>query len=199
MLFRSDDTNLIGHLRDLSGTAVTHQGDTRSVRRNHRFSAGEGNRVSADHHGEGAVARPIDTSRHRSIEKVDAERAGFGMNDARHLGRRGGVIDPQCPARERRQDHTRHGAQFAIGRKRRDDECATFDRTGRVILAYANATTAELQAYLQGTDLKLKELEAELAATRARGYSTSHSELISGAVAVAVPVFDQTEIGRAHV
>lgn len=64
--------------------------------------------------------------------------------------------------------------------------------TGRVILAYAKTTTAELQAYLQGTDLKLKDLEAELAATRARGYSTSHSELISGAVAVAVPVFDQS-------
>ncbi len=34
------------------------------------------------------------------------------------------------------------------------------------------------------------EFEAELAATRARGYATSHSELISGAVAVAVPFFD---------
>lgn len=64
--------------------------------------------------------------------------------------------------------------------------------TGRVILAYSHVTSDELQAYLQGTDLKLKELEAELAATRARGYSTSHSELIPGAVAVAVPIFDQS-------
>lgn len=63
--------------------------------------------------------------------------------------------------------------------------------TGRVILAYSNLTNSELQAYLQGTDLKLKELETELAATRKRGYSTSHSELIPGAVAVAVAIFDQ--------
>ncbi len=38
--------------------------------------------------------------------------------------------------------------------------------------------------------MNIKELESELAATRKRGYSTSRSELISGAVAVAVPFFD---------
>lgn len=63
--------------------------------------------------------------------------------------------------------------------------------TGRAILAFSNSTPDQLRAYLQGTDVDPKEFEAELAATRARGYSTSHSELISGAVAVAVPFFDR--------
>lgn len=63
--------------------------------------------------------------------------------------------------------------------------------TGRAILAYMEPTTEELRSYLQGTPVNLKELESELAATRKRGYSTSHSELISGAVAIAVPFFDR--------
>ena len=52
-------------------------------------------------------------------------------------------------------------------------------------------TPEQLRSYLHGTGVDLKELDAELAATRKRGYSTSRSELISGAVAVAVPFFDR--------
>jgi IclR family acetate operon transcriptional repressor len=63
--------------------------------------------------------------------------------------------------------------------------------TGRVILAYSNVTAEDLRSYVEGTELDPRELEAELAATRARGYSTSHSELIPGAVAVATPFFNQ--------
>lgn len=62
--------------------------------------------------------------------------------------------------------------------------------TGRAILAYMEPTPEQLRAYVHGTGVDLKELDAELAVTRKRGYSTSHSELISGAVAVAVPFFD---------
>ncbi len=64
--------------------------------------------------------------------------------------------------------------------------------TGRAILAYLNPTPEELKSYLNGTELNLKKLEEELASTRKRGYSSSHNELISGAVAVAVPFFDRT-------
>lgn len=63
--------------------------------------------------------------------------------------------------------------------------------TGRAILAYLEPTREQLREYVQGTDIDLKDLEAELAATRKRGYSISRSELISGAVAVAVPFFDR--------
>jgi DNA-binding IclR family transcriptional regulator len=63
--------------------------------------------------------------------------------------------------------------------------------SGRAILAYMEPTAQELRSYLQGTGVNLKELESELAATRKRGYSTSRSELISGAAAVAVPFFDR--------
>ncbi|MDO8778279.1 MAG: IclR family transcriptional regulator [Burkholderiaceae bacterium] len=64
--------------------------------------------------------------------------------------------------------------------------------SGRAILAFANATPEELRGYLQGTELNLKKLQADLATTRSRGYSTSHSELIPGAVGVAVPFFDRS-------
>lgn len=63
--------------------------------------------------------------------------------------------------------------------------------TGRAILAYKEPTPEQLRGYVQGTQVDPKGLEAELAATRKRGYSTSRSELISGAVAVAVPFFDR--------
>lgn len=63
--------------------------------------------------------------------------------------------------------------------------------SGRAILAYMYPTVEDLRSYVQGTGLNLKELEAELALTRQRGYSTSHSELIPGAAAVAVPFFNQ--------
>lgn len=63
--------------------------------------------------------------------------------------------------------------------------------TGRAILAYMDTTPQELHGYVQGTDLDLKHLEAELAQTRKRGYASSHHELIPGAVAIAVPFFDR--------
>ena len=56
---------------------------------------------------------------------------------------------------------------------------------------FVDATQEQLRSYVQGTGLNLKDLESELATTRKRGYSTSHNELISGAVAVAVPFFDR--------
>jgi DNA-binding IclR family transcriptional regulator len=63
--------------------------------------------------------------------------------------------------------------------------------SGRAILAYMGATVEELRAYAQGTGVNLKELEAELAQTRKRGWASSHDELIPGAVAIAVPFFDR--------
>lgn len=63
--------------------------------------------------------------------------------------------------------------------------------TGRAILAFMNPTEQELRKYAEGTGVDPGHLEAELAATRKRGYATSTSELIDGAVAVAVPFFDR--------
>lgn len=63
--------------------------------------------------------------------------------------------------------------------------------TGRAILAYMGASDAQLKAFAKGTDIDVKSLQAELATTRKRGYASSHSELIHGAVAVAVPFFDR--------
>ncbi|NBO89793.1 MAG: hypothetical protein EBU77_09080 [Betaproteobacteria bacterium] len=63
--------------------------------------------------------------------------------------------------------------------------------TGRAILAYLEATPQEMKTFARGTGVDLKALDRELSATRKRGYASSHHELIPGAVAVAVPFFDQ--------
>lgn len=62
--------------------------------------------------------------------------------------------------------------------------------TGRAILAFSDVPTLELKSYLQGTELKFNDLLKDLELTKQRGYATSHNELISGAVAVAVPFFN---------
>ncbi|MFM2238944.1 MAG: hypothetical protein RJA69_318 [Pseudomonadota bacterium] len=63
--------------------------------------------------------------------------------------------------------------------------------TGRAILAYLDATPQEIKTFARGTGVDLSALESELTATRKRGYASSRHELIPGAVAVAVPFFDQ--------
>jgi len=63
--------------------------------------------------------------------------------------------------------------------------------TGRAILAYLDATPQDMKVFARGTGVDLKTLGNELIATRKRGYASSHHELIPGAVAVAVPFFDQ--------
>lgn len=63
--------------------------------------------------------------------------------------------------------------------------------SGRAILAQMDATQEQLQEYIQDCEVDLQALQAELAQTRKRGYASSHNELISGAVAIAVPFFDR--------
>ncbi|GAA5235449.1 IclR family transcriptional regulator [Verticiella sediminum] len=63
--------------------------------------------------------------------------------------------------------------------------------SGRAILAYMDAAPEELREYLRDSGVDLKVLQEELVQTRKRGYASSHNELISGAVAVAVPFFDR--------
>ena len=66
--------------------------------------------------------------------------------------------------------------------------------SGRAILAFMETTPPELRKYLNGSGVDLKQLESELAQTRKRGYATSRSELIRGAVAVAAPFFDRNAL-----
>lgn len=62
--------------------------------------------------------------------------------------------------------------------------------TGRALLAHLNASDEKLAGMVSGTDVELKALSLSLAQTRKQGYSVSRSELIEGAVAIAVPFFD---------
>jgi DNA-binding IclR family transcriptional regulator len=66
--------------------------------------------------------------------------------------------------------------------------------SGRAILAFADDGQYNLRSLVQGTGVDPRTLEQELAQTRRRGYATSRSELISGAVAVAVPFFDRNAL-----
>lgn len=63
--------------------------------------------------------------------------------------------------------------------------------TGRAILAYLEPTPEQMKLYTKDSGVDMKQLQAELVATRKRGYSTSRNELIPGAAAVAAPFFDQ--------
>lgn len=62
--------------------------------------------------------------------------------------------------------------------------------SGRVILAYTDLAPEQLHEYLEGTPFDAQDYARELQATRKRGYAISKDELIKGAVAVAVPIFD---------
>ncbi len=63
--------------------------------------------------------------------------------------------------------------------------------TGRAILAHLATTPAELAGFIQDSEVDPAALEKELDMARRQGYASSHSELISGAVAIAVPFFDR--------
>lgn len=62
--------------------------------------------------------------------------------------------------------------------------------TGRAIVAFGNYEPAQLKAFASVSKLSATSYEKELKLTRERGYATSRDELITGAVAVAVPFFD---------
>lgn len=63
--------------------------------------------------------------------------------------------------------------------------------SGRALLAYMASTPEQLAQYVQDSGVDAAVLEKELDLTRRQGYASSHSELISGAVAIAVPFFDR--------
>ena len=66
--------------------------------------------------------------------------------------------------------------------------------SGRAILAWTDTPADALRGLCEGLTTKPAQLQAELKAIRKRGYATSHNELIKGAIAVAVPFFDRSEI-----
>jgi DNA-binding IclR family transcriptional regulator len=64
--------------------------------------------------------------------------------------------------------------------------------SGRAILAEIESSV-DLKAYAAGLDLDLEKCREELKKGRLRGYAISRDELLPGAVAVAVPIFDGSD------
>lgn len=62
--------------------------------------------------------------------------------------------------------------------------------TGKAILAFSWPTHEQLGAYTDGLGIDADALLAELGLIQRRGFALSRSELIDGAVALAVPFFD---------
>lgn len=62
--------------------------------------------------------------------------------------------------------------------------------SGRAILASMARSPEQLRELVRGTDIDPVSLEKQLETTRQRGYASSHSELISGAVGIAAAFFD---------
>lgn len=63
--------------------------------------------------------------------------------------------------------------------------------SGRAILAHMAISPEELAGFIEDSKVDPAALEKELEQTRRQGYASSHNELISGAVAIAVPFFDR--------
>jgi IclR family acetate operon transcriptional repressor len=63
--------------------------------------------------------------------------------------------------------------------------------SGRAMVAYMKPDDAEVKRWADAAGLDPKKLQSELSQTRRLGYAISHSELIQGAVAIAVPVFSR--------
>lgn len=64
--------------------------------------------------------------------------------------------------------------------------------SGRALLAWMDATPETLAEYCEGLDFEPKDLEKKLQTARKLGYAVSRNELINGAVAIAVPFFDNS-------
>lgn len=63
--------------------------------------------------------------------------------------------------------------------------------TGRAILAFMDVSAPEMRRLAEDAGIVSTTLAAELTRTRRRGFATSRSELIDGAVAIGVPFFDR--------
>ena len=64
--------------------------------------------------------------------------------------------------------------------------------SGRAILAEIESSV-DLKTYTDGLDLDIDKFRDELKKVRSRGYAVSRDELLSGAVAVAAPIFDGSD------
>lgn len=69
--------------------------------------------------------------------------------------------------------------------------------SGRAVLAFTDVSPAQVKAHARTAGKDAKAYADELAETRRRGYAISRDELITGAVAIAVPLWapDQTVLG----
>jgi DNA-binding IclR family transcriptional regulator len=66
--------------------------------------------------------------------------------------------------------------------------------SGRAILAYARDAADRLETYARDVELDPKTLRQQLAPVRNRGFAISKDELIQGAVAIAAPFFDGSDL-----
>lgn len=73
--------------------------------------------------------------------------------------------------------------------------------SGRAILAFTDVTPAQVKAHAKNAGKNPADYAEELEQTRKRGYAISRDELITGAVAIAVPLFapDRTVLGSVAV
>jgi len=62
--------------------------------------------------------------------------------------------------------------------------------SGRALLAWMDTTPEVLAEYCEGLDFEPKDLTRKLQSVKRLGYAVSRDELITGAVAIAVPFFD---------
>ena len=107
---QAGDADLVDHLGQLAGAGRAEPLAHPGIGRDHGLGAGIGVFAAAAHHRQHAVFRAGLAAGHRGIDEFEAGLGRFGVEFARDLGRRGGVIDEGRALL--------HAGEGAIGAKR---------------------------------------------------------------------------------
>ena len=133
-LHDAGDANLVHHLGELAGAGRAHQVAGARISGDHLLGPRKRLRLAAAHHREHAVLGAGLAAGDRRIDEIEAAPFGFGVQFARDLRRRGGVID-EDRALARAGEHAvlaeHHFAQVVVVADAGHDEILAFGRLPR--------------------------------------------------------------------
>ena len=116
-LHQTGDANLVDHLGQLAGAAVTHQGEGFGKRHASALYRFKSRGVTTAHDGERAVLRAALATRHRRVNEMQPQRLSRGVQLARHRGRGRGVVHQhraRLHAGQRAVGAQHHAAQVVV-------------------------------------------------------------------------------------
>jgi hypothetical protein len=122
-LHQPGDADLVDHLGQLAGAAVTHAGHGLRKRHGHRMHHGKRGGVATAHHCQRAIHGAGLATRHRRIDEVQAQALRHGVQLTRDFGRGGGVVG---------EDGTRlHACEGAVSAQHHRTQVVVIAHTGK--------------------------------------------------------------------